>query len=123
MLRTPIGGSLWAPTITRQGIVGLFSYSGIAALKAVETAGKKGQIKIIGFDESPEEQAAVLSGTITSSILQDQYACGYETVRELCDQLRGLKQGGPVGSRFRALPLLVMRTSNIAELRDLRVIR
>ena len=42
-------------------IVGLFSYSGHAIVKAIDTAGKKGQIKVIGFDESADEQADVLS--------------------------------------------------------------
>jgi ribose transport system substrate-binding protein len=104
-------------------IVGLFSYSGPAIVKAVEAAGKKDQIKIIGFDESAEEQAAVLSGAMYSSILQDQYHCGYETVRVLADLARGVAQNRPAGPRLTALPVLVMRKDNIQSLRDSRTIR
>ena len=104
-------------------IVGLFSYSGPAIVKAVEAAGKKDQIKVIGFDESAEEQAAVLSGAIYSSILQDQYHCGYETVRVLADLARGVAQNRPAGPRVTALPVLVMRKDNIQSLRDSRTIR
>ena len=77
-----------------QCIVGLFSYDGPEIVKAIESAGRKGQIKVIGFDESVEEQADVLSGAIYSSILQDQYQCGYEIVRDLADICRGSAKNG-----------------------------
>ncbi len=104
-------------------VVGLFSYSGMAVVAAVDKAGLKGKVKIIGFDESADEQAAVLSGDIYSSVLQDQYRCGYETVRVLADQLRHVEQNGPVRPRLVELPVMVMRASNIPALRETRVIR
>jgi ribose transport system substrate-binding protein len=104
-------------------IVGLFSYSGPAIVKAVATSGKKDQIKIIGFDESAEEQADVASGAIFSSVLQDQYRCGYETVRILADLLRGVGQNGPSSARLTELPVMLMRSDNIQTLRDERMIR
>jgi ribose transport system substrate-binding protein len=104
-------------------VVGLFSYSGSAILKAVNTAGRKDQIKVVSFDESPEVQAAVASGAIYSSILQDQYRCGYESVRVLADMLRGVEQNGPVSARLTEMPVLVMQADNIAALREQRIIR
>jgi len=104
-------------------VVGLFSYNGVAAVKAVDQAGRKGQVKIIGFDESAEEQAAVEAGDIYSSVLQDQYRCGYETVRVLSDIYKGVEQGGAVGPRMVALPILVMKPEFIKELRANHIIR
>ena len=105
-------------------IVGLFSYSAPSAVKAAETVGRKGQIKIIGFDESPDEQAAVRDGVVYSSILQNQYRCGYETVRVLAELVRGIEQpNGPTGARLTALPVKIMHADNIEELQKTRVIR
>lgn len=104
-------------------IVGLFSYDGPEIVKGIEAAGKKGQIKVIGFDESAEEQADVQSGAIYSSILQNQYRCGYETVRALADNARGVAQNGPSGPWLVALPVLVMRQDNLQSLRDSHMVR
>lgn len=104
-------------------IVGLFSYDGPEIVKAIEPSGKKDQIKVVGFDESPEEQADVLSGAIFSSILQDQYHCGYETVRTLADISRGVAQNGPTGPWLVSLPVIVMRKDNLQSLRDTHMVR
>ena len=105
-------------------IIGLFSYDGPEIVKAIDAAGKKDQIKVIGFDESVEEQADVLSGAIFSSILQDQYQCGYETVRDLADISRGVsKNTAFFGPWMTALPVLVMRKDNLQSLRDKHMVR
>ena len=104
-------------------IVGLFSINGPIAADAVAAAGKKDQIKVVGFDESAEEQAAVQSGAIYSSVLQNQYRCGYETVRVLAELIRGGQPNGPTGARLTALPVTVLRADNIDSLRQSRVIR
>jgi ribose transport system substrate-binding protein len=104
-------------------IVGLFSYSGPAIAKAVQEAGKKDQIKIIGFDELPEEQADVVSQVIYSSVLQDQYRCGYEAVRVLADLLRGGEQNAPLGARLTELPVLVLKPNNVDAMRKTRIVR
>ena len=110
-------------------VVGLFSYSGPSAVKAAEAVGRKGQIKVIGFDESPDEQAAVRDGAVYSSILQNQYRCGYETVRVLAELVRGgQRQNGPTDdhstdARLTALPVTILRADNIDALREARVIR
>ena len=104
-------------------VVGLFSYSGPAILAALDKAGVKGKVKIVGFDESAAEQAAVASGAIYSSILQDQYHCGYLTVEVMTDLLRGTAQFGPGRPQVIKMPTLVMRADNIASLRHDRVIR
>jgi ribose transport system substrate-binding protein len=98
-------------------IIGLFTNNGPNAVKAVEQAGRTGEVKIIGFDESDETQEMVASGAIYSSILQDQYRCGYEAVRLLADTARGTDQKGPQGDRRTHLPINVLRKDNIADMR------
>lgn len=106
-------------------VVGLFSYSAPAAVKAIEQSGKLGKVKVVGFDEVEETQAGVLSGTIYSSILQDQYRCGYEAVRVLAEIVRGTEQEslGNRGPRMTQLPLNVMYASNVEELRKQKKVR
>jgi ribose transport system substrate-binding protein len=104
-------------------IVGLNSYTGDVAVKAVEAAGKKGQIQIVGFDETPQEQADVASGAIFSSVVQNQYLVGYESVRMLADLLRGVGQNVPARDRLTELPVMVMKPANIESLRAEGAIR
>jgi ribose transport system substrate-binding protein len=103
-------------------IVGLFSYSAAAAVKAIDAAGKTGQIKVIGFDESDETQAGVEAGTIYSSILQDQYRCGRETVLMLVNALRGNDHNAPDGPRIVPTRILVMNKQNIPQLREEKLV-
>jgi ABC-type sugar transport system substrate-binding protein len=77
----------------------------------------------VGFDETDATQAGVESGAIYSSILQSQYRCGYETARLLLDAIRGIEDKGPMsGPRLTALPIFVMRASNMQDLRVNHVI-
>ena len=104
-------------------IVGLFSYSGPAALAAIESAGRTGAVQVIGFDETEATQAAIEAGTIHSSILQDQYRCGHEAIRLLADAVRGGDVGGPNAPRTINVQTLVLRKDNLEELRETRQIR
>lgn len=104
-------------------VVGLFSYSAGAALRALEQAGKAGQVKIIAFDETEETQAGIESGTIFSSILQDQYRMGNEAIRVLADEVRGTVHHGPTGPRKIILEVGYMRKDNIDSLRQRLAIR
>jgi ribose transport system substrate-binding protein len=98
-------------------IVGLFTNSGHYAVEAIEKAGKTGQIKVVGFDESDETQRHIEAGQIHSSILQDQYRCGFEAVRLLADSARGVDQKGPLGARRTHLPIHVLRQNNLEDMR------
>jgi ribose transport system substrate-binding protein len=98
-------------------VVGLFSYSAPAIIKALDQANMKGKIKVIGFDESDDTQAGVSSGAIYSSILQDQYRCGFAAIDAISDALRGSDINAPTAAHIIALRLQVMHPDNIADLR------
>jgi ribose transport system substrate-binding protein len=103
-------------------IVGLFSYSAPAIIKAldetnIDGVGMKGKIKVIGFDESDDTQAGVASGAIYSSILQDQYRCGHAAIDAINDALRGSDINAPAGAHIIALRLQVMHADDINDFR------
>jgi ribose transport system substrate-binding protein len=99
-------------------IVGLFSYSAPAVVQALSQTQDVGKIKVIGFDEGDATQAGVASGAIYSSILQDQYRCGYWTIDLMADALRGYQVNSPSGVRYIQLRTWVMRADNLDTLRS-----
>ncbi len=105
-----------------KGVVGLFSYSAPAALQAMQQNGQTG-IQVVGFDESDETQAAVAAGTIHSSILQDSYRAGYETIRVLADEARGATRGPAEQVPTLTIAVNVLTPQNLQDLRESKMIR
>jgi ribose transport system substrate-binding protein len=70
-------------------MVGLFAYNPPACYQALQKAGKLGQIKLIGFDESDLTLQAIKDGTCTGTVVQNPYLYGYESVRILKSILEG----------------------------------
>jgi ribose transport system substrate-binding protein len=106
-----------------KGIIGLFSYSAPAALEAMKQTGMAGQVKVVGFDDSDETQAALVAGTIHSSVLQDTYRAGYEAVRVLADEARGVARGPAEQSPIVNVRINVLTADNLNEMRDSGSIR
>jgi ribose transport system substrate-binding protein len=103
--------------------VGLFGYNTPALLKALDQTGTTGKIKIIGFDEADELQAGIQNGTVFASILQDQYLCGYDTVRALNEAITGVNKSGPGGAQLRVWMCRVLTKDNIDQLRKEKRLR
>jgi len=101
-----------------KGILGLFSYSAPAALEAIKQVGRTDPIKVVGFDASDETQAALEAGTIHSSILQDSYRCGYETIEVLANEARGVARGPAETSPILTVGIDVLTDKNLALLRS-----
>ena len=100
-----------------KGIIGLYSYSAPAALEAIKKVGRTDTIQIVGFDASDATQAALLAGTIHSSILQDSYRCGYETIEVLANEARGVARGPAESSPILSIGINVLTAANLADLR------
>jgi ribose transport system substrate-binding protein len=73
-------------------VVGLFAYSGPAALVAVEELGRLDGVTVFAFDDNEETLAAIASGKIAGTIAQDQYSYGFASVRLLADASRGIEE-------------------------------
>jgi ribose transport system substrate-binding protein len=93
-------------------IVGLNAFSTPAVLKALEQAGKLGQIKVVGFDNHPETLAGIEKGHVAATIVQDQFGCGFHTVRILAEAARGDRSGLPMFQR-RTLPVEIITSENL----------
>jgi ribose transport system substrate-binding protein len=76
--------------------VGLQSYTAPALVKAMQEAGKVDQIKVIGFDVSDDTLANIDAGHIYGTMMQDQYGCGFHTIRILAENARHVSGGLPL---------------------------
>jgi ribose transport system substrate-binding protein len=104
-------------------VVGLFSYSAPAALKAIEQVGRAGKLQVVGFDEADETQAGIAAGAIHSSILQDTPRIGYVSIEVLANEARGVAPGPSEQSPITHVGINVLTAKNLADLRDSGAIR
>lgn len=70
-------------------LCGLWSYNTPAILSAVKDAGKAGKVAIIGFDEEDDTLQGVADGAIASTIVQQPFEFGYQSVKLLAALARG----------------------------------
>jgi ribose transport system substrate-binding protein len=101
-----------------KGIIGLFSYSAPSALQAIKQIGRTDKIQIVGFDASDETQAALETGTIHSSVIQDSYHAGYETLEVLANEARGVPRGPAETTATLYVSVNVLTNKNLALLRS-----
>ena len=80
--------------------VGLFASSTPAVLKALEQAGKLGQVKVVGFDANEETLEGIENGYVYATIVQDAYNIGYQAVRILADAAEGDPNAIPLYPTF-----------------------
>jgi len=82
----------------------------LGALRAIQTAGIKKDIAIIGFDGTPDALKSIRDGGLTATIKQDSYMIGYYGVEYAVKYLNGeeLEKEIPV-------PSLVIDKTNVQE--------
>ncbi len=61
----------------------------IGAAQAIRADGKAGKIKLVAFDASDDEIAALKEGVIQALVVQNPYKMGYEGVKAAVDHLEG----------------------------------
>ncbi len=64
-------------------LIGLWAYNPPAILSAVTDAKKEGKVAIVAFDENEETLRGIEEGHIYSTVVQNPYQFGYESVRIL----------------------------------------
>ena len=82
------------------GLVGLWSYNGPAIANAVKEGGKTGKVKIVCFDEEAETLAGIKDGTISSTIVQQPFEFGYQSMMNLAKFLDGDKTVVPADKKL-----------------------
>lgn len=95
-------------------LVGIWSYNGPAILNAVKESGKLGKVKIVCFDEEDETLAGVLSGDIFSTIVQQPYEFGYQSVK-LMAEVKGGKTDAIPADKKMIVPTKVITKETAAE--------
>jgi len=60
-------------------------------LRALDTSGRAGKVKFVGFDASPELLEALKKGQLNGLVVQNPFKMGYEGVKAMVAHLRGEK--------------------------------
>jgi len=95
------------------GVVGLWSYNGLALLHAVTEAGKLEQVKIVCFDEESEVLAGVASGAIYGTVVQQPFEIGEQVVTRMRNYLKGDTEALTGGNLY--VPVLAIKRQNVSE--------
>ena len=95
-------------------LIGLWSYNGPMIVSALKGANKVGQIKAITFDEDPETLQAIRDGVVESTVVQQPYEFGYQTVKLMAAYLTEGKNALPEGGT-NDIPVRVIDPSNVDE--------
>lgn len=72
-----------------KGIFAANEAGAIGATQALRTAGKAGIVKLVGFDASEEQIAALKEGAIQALIVQNPFKMGYLGVKTVVDAIHG----------------------------------
>jgi ribose transport system substrate-binding protein len=98
-------------------LVGLYSYNTPQIYSAVKEAGKAGQVKIVGFDEDPQTLRGVADGTIQSTIVQQPYEFGYQSMIDMIKYISGDRSFIPA-NKLIIIPTKVIEKTNVAQFQD-----
>jgi ribose transport system substrate-binding protein len=95
-------------------LVGLYSYNTPQIYTAVKEAGKAGHVKIVGFDEDPQTLRGVADGTIESTIVQQPFEFGYQSMTDMIKYMNGDKSFIPANHLI-IIPTRVITKGNVAD--------
>lgn len=71
------------------GVFGINDDSALGALAAIEAAGKLGQVKIVGYDATPEARSKIRTGAIYGDVIQHPRRIGRLTLQAIHDHFEG----------------------------------
>jgi ribose transport system substrate-binding protein len=72
-----------------KGVFGINDDTALGALAAIEAAGKLSQIKIVGYDATPEARSKINAGQIHGDVIQNPRRIGTLTIQAVHDLLEG----------------------------------
>ena len=91
------------------GFFGSWTNPAIGLATAVQAADKVGEVKVIGFDASPDEVALLKQGVISALIVQKAYDMGTLGVRDIVEYRRD----GVTPEASQKLDMIVATTENV----------
>ena len=95
-------------------LVGLYSYNTPQIYTAVKEAGMSGKIKVVGFDEDAQTLRGIADGTIQSTIVQQPFQFGYQSMTDLIKYINGDKSFIPA-NKLIIIPTRVIQKDNVRE--------
>jgi ribose transport system substrate-binding protein len=95
-------------------LVGLYSYNTPQIYTAVKEAGRAGKIKIVGFDEDPQTLRGVADGTIQSTIVQQPFEFGYQSMIDMIKYIGGDRSFIPA-NKLIIIPTRVITKGNVGD--------
>jgi ribose transport system substrate-binding protein len=98
-----------------KGLVGLWSYNTPAILQVVTEKGLQGKIAVIGFDEETPTLDGIESGVVQSTVVQQPFEFGYQSIRALAKLARKEDPGLP--GKLVYVPVKVIDRSTVKEFR------
>jgi ribose transport system substrate-binding protein len=98
-------------------LVGLYSYNTPQIYSAVKEAGKSGKVKVVGFDEDPQTLRGIADGTVQSTIVQQPYEFGYQSMTDMIKYINGDRSFIPT-NKLIIIPTRVIEKSNAAAFQD-----
>jgi len=94
-------------------MVGLFEYNPPFILDALQSAGKLGQVKVVGFDENERTLEEIKTGNCVGTVVQNPYMYGYRSVEVLSQLCRGDRT--ILESEFIDIPARKIVKGNVAD--------
>ena len=105
-------------TLSRYGdiglLVGLWAYNTPQIYQAVKESGRAGQVKVVGFDEGALTLRGIAEGVVFSTIVQQPYEFGYQSMTDMVKYLNGDKSWIPADKKI-IVPTRIIDKSNVAE--------
>src|SRR5580704_15933653 len=95
-------------------LCGLYSYNTPQIYNAVMDSGKAGKVKVVGFDEGQLTLKGIADGVIISTVVQQPFEFGYQSMIDLDKVLRGDKSFIPKDGKI-IVPTRVIDKTNVAE--------
>ncbi|MGD2108850.1 MAG: substrate-binding domain-containing protein [Phycisphaerae bacterium] len=71
------------------GVFAINDDTALGALAAIEAAGKLGEVKIVGYDATPEAREKIKTGAIYGDVIQHPRMIGQLTIQAIHDSLSG----------------------------------
>jgi ribose transport system substrate-binding protein len=98
-------------------LVGLWSYNAPAIIQVLREKNLAGKVKVVAFDEELPTLDALADGTVQSTVVQQPYEFGYQSIRVLAQLARGQDAKLPANGLM-YIDVKVIDKSNVKEFRE-----
>jgi ribose transport system substrate-binding protein len=95
-------------------LVGLWAYNTPQIYQAVKGAGREGRVKVVGFDEDGLTLRGIADGTIYSTVVQQPFEFGYQSMVGMVKYLNNDRSFIPASKQI-IIPTRIIDKSNVED--------